>query len=235
MAWHGVMLERLQLCRRWVGRIHFLPSEIQRLMATSQGSAAWGQISATPLSSSLFTYSQRTNGLLGWCRKSGAFYWGVDFLVMESGREVNMIQFPAGFKENTFCHLPMTTAEMVRSTKAFLMKNPFTSSFVMFSTLLMANCDRDWILSLIWWSPFRLLCWFSPLLWVIFRLSFLNQKDAGTSPRCSGTKTKTMLIQFSSLSVKSLLWLWASWSRESRRCCEELENWAHEYSVNSSQ
>lgn len=87
-------------------------------------------------------------------------YWGdaenlVPFtegwvLVMEWGREVNMIRFPAEFKENTFSHLPMTTAEMVRSTKAFLMKNPFTSSFVMFSTLLMANCDRDWILSLIW-------------------------------------------------------------------------------------
>lgn len=68
---------------------------------------------------------------------------------MEWGREVNVTQFPAEFKEDTF-FLPMTTAEMVRSTKAFLMKNPFTSSFVMFSTLLMANCDCDWILSLIW-------------------------------------------------------------------------------------
>lgn len=171
-------------------------------------------------------------------------YWGdaenlVPFtegwmLVMEWGREVNMIQFPTEFRENTFCHLPMTTAEMVRSTKAFLMKNPFTSSFVMFSTLLMANCDRDWILSLIWWSPFRLLCWFSPLLWVIFRLFFLIKKMQGRRPDVQGPKQRR--CWFSSLLSQSDLSFGCDCpDRESWRCCEELENWAHEYSVNSSQ
>lgn len=40
LSWHGVILAGLQMCRRWVGLAHFQLSTIQRLMATSQGSAA---------------------------------------------------------------------------------------------------------------------------------------------------------------------------------------------------
>lgn len=44
MCWYGVILERLQLCRRWVGLIHFLQSKIPRLMATGQGLATGSDI-----------------------------------------------------------------------------------------------------------------------------------------------------------------------------------------------
>lgn len=64
-------------------------------------------------------------------------------------------------------HSPIMTAMMVNITKEFLMKKPFTSSFVMFSTLFLASSDRDWIPARIWCRPLRLLRGFSPLLWVI--------------------------------------------------------------------
>lgn len=46
--------------------------------------------------------------------------------------------------------LPIITAVMVKMTKAFFMKKLFTSSFLMFSTLLLASSDLDWIPARIW-------------------------------------------------------------------------------------
>ncbi len=96
-------------------------------------------------------------------------------------------------------HLPIMTAATVKITKAFLMKNPFTSSLVMFSTLFLASSDRDWIPARIWWRPLRLLCGFSPLLWVIIapgNLQNLLWKCAGTwCPFSCGGNTVKMMIR----------------------------------------
>lgn len=50
LSWHGVILAGLQMCRRWVGLAYFPLSKNQRLMATSQGSAA-GSVCRVHLSS----------------------------------------------------------------------------------------------------------------------------------------------------------------------------------------
>ena len=76
-------------------------------------------------------------------------------------------EFSFSSEKSKFPLLPIMTAAMVRSTKAFLMKNPLTSSFEMFFALFMASSDRDWILARIWLRPLRVLCGFSPLLWVM--------------------------------------------------------------------
>lgn len=88
------------------------------------------------------------------------------------------------------------TAATVRSTKAFLMKNPLTSSFEMFSTLFMASSDRDWILARIWLRPLRVLCGFSPLLWVMAVVCRTVIKGEGTQTplSCDGNTIKVLLI-----------------------------------------
>lgn len=163
MCWYGVILERLQLCRRWVGLTHFLQSKIQRLMAAGQGFATGSDIgqSAKFICVPSFTPDWWIVGVMQkiWClqprRGEG---WVCSVSVSEQCFK---------WRKKKFSHLPIMTAAMVKSTKEFLMKNPFTSSFEMFSNLFMADSDRVWILARIWWSPVRVLCGLSLLLWVI--------------------------------------------------------------------
>lgn len=63
-------------------------------------------------------------------------------------------------------HMPRTTAAMVNSTKAFFLKNVFTSSLVMSSTFFLAFRERSWMSSRIRCTRLRERG-FSPLLLVM--------------------------------------------------------------------
>lgn len=154
-------------------------------MATRQGSAAWGQISGALLSSSFSPLFTPDQWIIGGDWENQRPFKVPKMVVTEPGGGCSD---SVTATEDHLSHLPMTTAVMVKSTKAFLMKNPFTSSLEMFCTLFLASCDRNRSLSLMWWSPLRLCCGFSPLLWVIFR-PFL-QKSARDFSQMFGAKKK---------------------------------------------
>lgn len=175
-----------QMCMRWVGLAHFPLGQIQGLIARGQGSAAgsekclsakfiWGPFI---LSSGVFVsillllpYCHTCIGharVTGWGRTSAVYSlqaWirgGVEWWCRGGFRSKQCLM-----EQRKGSHSPRITAATVKRTKAFRVKNPFTSLLVMFSTLFLANRDRVWIADRIWWRPLWFLCAFSPLLWTI--------------------------------------------------------------------
>lgn len=174
------------MCMRWVGLAHFPLGQIQGLIARGQGSAAgsekclsakfiWGPFI---LSSGVFVsillllpYCHTCIGharVTGWGRTSAVYSlqaWirgGVEWWCRGGFRSKQCLM-----EQRKGSHSPRITAATVKRTKAFRVKNPFTSLLVMFSTLFLANRDRVWIADRIWWRPLWFLCAFSPLLWTI--------------------------------------------------------------------